>query len=499
ILETADHLGGAVGAVLAGVLLVPLFGSGATAWLVGALLLSTPLLLLLETLAVSRHAVAFMGKRLRRVRSELTTFPYFRASFVLLGVAGAAIALAVPVRRELDRPIVRLSPERLRHVVQADRYIEAESPWLHYDAWREGEDEPVNHTLSTMVVADDVTGWAGPLNLLLSVDRDGRIRRVSLIESKETPTYIRELPRFLDQFAGKDAALNFAMDRDQTPSHHELVKVTGATVTCRAAVETVNKAKNRVLADLLGRDPPPSESRGFETPSTAALVTALLMILAVPVFLRGGSATRTVFLAVVLVVLGVLLNQQLSTERIVAVAGLALPPIGNLDLFVLVAGALVIALAFGQVYCGLLCPFGAAQELVGKLGLLRRVTPDLDRRARFLKHVVLVLALVAVLLFGAERVLAFDPLAVVFSFRADALMWVLVAAVLVLSAFYFRFWCRYLCPVGAFFSLFNRIALLLRFARKKDYRHCDLGVRSKLDLDCLHCYRCVARAREEGT
>jgi spermidine synthase len=498
LLETADHLGGAAGAAVAGVLLVPLFGTVTTARVTGVLLLTAPVLLALEGAAASSLAARLPSRRLRRLRSGLTTFPYLKTSFVLLGIAGAVIALAVPVRRKLDRPIVRLSEERLRAVVKADRYVEVESPWLHYDAWQEGDDAPLCHSLSTMVVAGDVTGWAGPVNLLLAMDRNGTIRQVSLIESKETPTYVRELPAFLARFAGKPADLSFVISgQTQNDETRELVKMTGATVTSRAVVETVNKAKNRVLADLLGREPPAPPARGFTLPPPATIATAILFLLAVPVFLRGATRARTGFLVTVLVVLGVVYNQQLSAGRVVEIAGLSLPPPGNLDLFVLVAGVLVLALAFGQVYCGLLCPFGAAQELMGKLRLLRRLSPEVDRRARILKHLVLVTAIVGVLLVGADRVLAFDPLEVVFSFKADALMWVLVGAILALSAFYFRFWCRYLCPVGAFLSLANRIALLLPFVRPKDYRHCDLGVRSRTDLDCLHCYRCVARARED--
>jgi len=480
VLEAADHLGGAAGAALAGVLLVPLFGAAATSYLLGAMLLAASLLIAIETRLVR-------GREPREVPATV------RAGYVLTAVVLAAAVVSFPVRREMERPRVRIDAERLRFVVAADRFVAVDEPFLHYDAWRGEAASPANHTLSTMAVVTDVTGYGGPLNLLLSIDRDGTIRRVELIESRETPAYITELPGFLDRFGGLAGDTAFRLvGRGEEKGPADLARITGATVTCRAAVATVNRARDRVYRDLLGRDPPGGAALGPRwTLETVEILTIVLFVLAVPVFLRAGRWTRVAFLAVAFGLLGIYANQQLSAGRVFELLALSLPPVGNTAHFLLIVGALVLAVLFGPVYCGLLCPFGAAQELLGRLGLARRPTATADRRARWVKHVVLAVAATAFLLAGAERVLAFDPLAVVFSGRASGTMWLLIGLVAVASLFLFRFWCRYLCPVGAFLSFGNRLGVLSGIARRKNYTRCDLGVRDREDLDCIQCNRCV--------
>ena len=70
-------------------------------------------------------------------------------------------------------------------------------------------------------------------------------------------------------------------------------------------------------------------------------------------------------------------------------------------------------------------------------------------------------------------------------------MILLLLLVLGAALFHYRFWCRYLCPFGAFLALFNKVALLTRFAPERRFEHCDLGVREEYDLDCIHCNRCL--------
>jgi hypothetical protein len=56
--------------------------------------------------------------------------------------------------------------------------------------------------------------------------------------------------------------------------------------------------------------------------------------------------------------------------------------------------------------------------------------------------------------------------------------------------FYARFWCRYLCPAGAFLSLLNHVRLLRRCVPAKWFARCEFGLTPADHLDCLYCDRC---------
>lgn len=145
--------------------------------------------------------------------------------------------------------------------------------------------------------------------------------------------------------------------------------------------------------------------------------------------------------------------------------------------FLLVVGAL-----FGRFVCGWLCPFGLVQDLLHRIPfpLKRKKLPG-DRWLKYLKYFILV-GFVVVLpltvldivgqgkpwfckyicpsgtLFGGIPLLAANPglraaLGWLFTWKA-----VLLVVLLALSLVVYRPFCRYLCPLGAIYGLFNPIA-----------------------------------------
>ncbi|MBM3132408.1 MAG: 4Fe-4S dicluster domain-containing protein, partial [Chloroflexi bacterium] len=72
-----------------------------------------------------------------------------------------------------------------------------------------------------------------------------------------------------------------------------------------------------------------------------------------------------------------------------------------------------------------------------------------------------------------------------------------------------RFWCRYLCPLGAIFGVFNRVSLV---KIKLDHsqctgceeclRHCPGGIKKAEDIgngtDCTQCAKCVEACPSEA-
>ncbi len=132
-------------------------------------------------------------------------------------------------------------------------------------------------------------------------------------------------------------------------------------------------------------------------------------------------------------------------------------------------------------------------------GLRVRPAPGVETAGRYVKFAIL--ALVASLFLVTDDTVwaSFSPLQhlfadrfrQVFLGRLDTWILALSAAVLILSVFYFRFWCRYLCPAGALLALFNKVSLVRKWAPKTVPARCDLGVGFREDLDCIRCHRCL--------
>ena len=116
------------------------------------------------------------------------------------------------------------------------------------------------------------------------------------------------------------------------------------------------------------------------------------------------------------------------------------------------------ALVAGRVFCGSVCPFGALQDLV-TLNLVK-LPRWLDRTLRFLAVVYLGHAV----LFAATGtdfiICRFDPFVGIFRLNATLPMLLFGAAMIVLSIFLGRPYCRYLCPYGVVLGLFSRVSLV---------------------------------------
>jgi hypothetical protein len=174
------------------------------------------------------------------------------------------------------------------------------------------------------------------------------------------------------------------------------------------------------------------------------------------------------------------------------------PAAGFSGVFLLAAGVPVLVIFFGNIYCGYICPFGAAQELIGLLvpERFRQVlSAETMRKARFVKYAVLFVLVIIFFVSRNPETLASDPLISVFNLRFSAkdfrfMLFLIIAAALIGSVFYCRFWCRYLCPVGAFLSLFNKAAILTRYIPTKRFGRCEFGLIHKDSTDCLYCDKC---------
>lgn len=198
--------------------------------------------------------------------------------------------------------------------------------------------------------------------------------------------------------------------------------------------------------------------------------------------------------------------------------------ISKIHLSNMVLGVAVLAatLLVGNAFCGWICPFGAVQDALAwvarRTGLPQwRPSARLDTLLRWGRFVVLAVVLYFSVSTARLWFADYDPYVTLFGLHwlfepNDGLWWGLGILALTLggSLVVERFWCRYLCPLGAVFSVLGHLSFL-RIRRTERTctdctlcdRPCPVGlVVSKADPlvspDCIGCMDCVAACPVKG-
>jgi polyferredoxin len=188
---------------------------------------------------------------------------------------------------------------------------------------------------------------------------------------------------------------------------------------------------------------------------------------------------------------------------------------------VVFAALVGLTLVAGPAFCGWICPFGAIQEWLQRLGraILKRryVLPRaVDRPLRYLRYVLLVYLVVGTAYYGFLIFRDYDPfLAFAHVMSAELFAegikfgFVALIATLVLSLFVERPFCKYFCPLGGFVDLVSKVSLL-QIARKPSLcavdgacdKSCPVDIevsQSKgTPMGCIGCLQCVASCPHPG-
>jgi len=201
----------------------------------------------------------------------------------------------------------------------------------------------------------------------------------------------------------------------------------------------------------------------------------------------------------------------------------------NLMTFAIWIGVLGVALIAGRAFCGWMCPLGAAQEILaswarrlagggrkilGKPSAARlpiRLPARADRWARYLKYLVLGAILLASVTAIYPPLHDFCPARAVFSFQLTTpLLWSVLLTFIVTSFLVERFWCKYLCPLGAGLAPFNQIAPLRIVTDPAQCNHCGRCDHScAMDVsavelhpravECIRCLDCLETCAHPDT
>jgi predicted membrane-bound spermidine synthase/Na+-translocating ferredoxin:NAD+ oxidoreductase RnfG subunit len=487
-LEAKDHLGAAIFSLFGGVFVFAIFGFTPTLLFLAFMFIVSALVLVwdvwLKRTAPSQHP--FLRHFSFRSFSHYSTLG---GVFLFLGFLSLLVYHLSSPAKESEKTV--LSQKDLSKLEEFQDALFRTSPFPHHVLHGCGGGEC--YAVASQAVANDVKGYGGPFNLAISLGPDGLIRRVQVISHNETPSYITGLDTFLSAFQGKDAKKPIVIDDVRA-----LDAMTGATVTKKAFQSAIEKSAQTLARDVLGlqiETETQKPSAWSLLLSWRVLFVVLASLWALLVYYLGSYTIRLAFLVGILVFGGFVFNIQLSSSWLLMLFSFNIPSFSaNPELFLFTIVPLAFAVLIGPLYCSFLCPFGALQEVIGKVssafGLLSKPSETLSDATRPIKYLLLLLVLLALFSKDPHGSLSFDPLETAFSGSLSGIALALVVVVLVASAISFRFWCRYFCPVGAFFLLFNRVAKLIGIATRKRYSQCDLGVKGIYDIECMECNRC---------
>lgn len=175
----------------------------------------------------------------------------------------------------------------------------------------------------------------------------------------------------------------------------------------------------------------------------------------------------------------------------------------------------------GRLVCGFLCPFGFIQDLLYKIPTPKLKTPKkIDKKLRYLKYLVLLIPVILLPMFLVDQFGSAPPyfcqwicpvgtleggiplvikneslrntLGFLFNWKIFLLVLTIVSSILA-----YRPFCKYICPLGALYSLFNKYSFyqmnldkLKCNGCKACERNCKMNVEVTKNINSLECIRC---------
>lgn len=184
---------------------------------------------------------------------------------------------------------------------------------------------------------------------------------------------------------------------------------------------------------------------------------------------------------------------------------------------------ILLGVLLGRVICGFLCPFGWFQELLHKIPTKKLSTKKL-KPLTYLKYVVLLVMVVLLPVLVTNELGMGDPFfckylcpqgvlegAIPLSLANSGIRaalgslftwkFIVLLTVIVLSIVFYRPFCKWLCPLGAFYALLNKVSLFQMQVDKSKCVSCGKCAKvCKMDVDvtkspnhteCIRCGMCI--------
>jgi polyferredoxin/uncharacterized protein with FMN-binding domain len=194
---------------------------------------------------------------------------------------------------------------------------------------------------------------------------------------------------------------------------------------------------------------------------------------------------------------------------------------GDLTYLIEVIAIIPATILLGRFFCGWMCAFGTFADILSSISknIFRvniKVNERLDKTLKLLKFAVLGFLIFAVWQFSLIDINSSDPWNVfgvlatfnrvpdfAYAYTELTIGFLILIAIAIVSFFIERFFCRYLCPLGAIFSIISKLKLT-KIKKPSDKcgscrictKNCVMGIPlyscNKVSSgECISCFKCV--------
>lgn len=379
--------------------------------------------------------------------------------------------------------------------------------------------------VGAIFLTDDIhpiSAYSGkPISTLVGLATDSRIAGLTIISHEEPILVVgvkeQDLTDFVSQYSGLNSSDKVRVNGSDRPGYVGIDGISGATITTMVLNRSVMLSAKKVSSVLQWplqepkshTLPAKSEEPSFEEPSFEELwrqrldtwhgqsfkiwsIGTALTVLTLIMFFQDWLVRRPAFfkplrygfLLFTVVFIGYVFSAQLSIVNVLAFIRtysnnftwdtLMIDP-GIFFLWSFVAISIVL---WGRgVFCGWLCPFGAMQELIHHVAQKLRIPsfefpPMVHERLWAIKYIILIVLIgVSMDSFStASKLAEIEPFKTSLTLRFNREWKYVLYAVglLVLAALNSKFYCKYICALGASLSILSRFKIFDWLRRRNE-------------------------------
>ena len=295
-------------------------------------------------------------------------------------------------------------------------------------------------------------GYGGELTVGAVFTNSGAVETISLLSSKETSSYFDKVveEKLPEALLGKTLKTSLSVDA-----------ISGATLTSDAYIRALDQAADPVRQAMYGY-------RLAEQTSVWSyfkwLDAAALLFFGLAVWVNRSRSEHKAKFNVALLAASTLLFGFHSASLYSAstmggiIYGSWISGVANYTPFILIALSIGYIFYYNRnVYCQSLCPFGAMQQCLAKVGNAKS-SPVRHQLFIWFPRILLLVTLCLGAYFRSPAAFVYEPFGIAFGMIGGMYLFVLTVIIILTSLVVRRPWCQSLCPVNAMtdFLVFNK-------------------------------------------